>query len=124
VLGFARKNLHTILIDQLNHESLDRSCIALSKQDPHLAHVYNTYGTPPLWDRPVGFATLLNIILEQQVSLASAKACFDKLAAHLPKITPEGLLSINDRDLKTIASAVSYIDKPAEESIPTLATGT
>lgn len=31
---------------------------------------------------------------------------------------------INDRDLQTIASAVSYIDKATEESIPTLATGT
>jgi DNA helicase HerA-like ATPase len=31
---------------------------------------------------------------------------------------------INDRDLKTIASAVSYIDKVTEESIPTLPTGT
>ena len=90
------------LIDQLNHESLDRGCIALSNQDPHLARVYKTYGTPPLWDRPVGFATLLNIILEQQVSLASAKACFDKLAAHLPEITPESLLSINGQDLKAI----------------------
>jgi DNA helicase HerA-like ATPase len=31
---------------------------------------------------------------------------------------------INERDLKTIASAVSYIDKVTEESIPTLPTGT
>jgi DNA helicase HerA-like ATPase len=31
---------------------------------------------------------------------------------------------INERDLKTIASAVSYIDRATEESIPTLATGT
>ena len=44
------------------------------------------YGTPPMWDRPAGFGTLLNIILEQQVSLASAKACFDKLTAHLGEV--------------------------------------
>jgi uncharacterized protein len=31
---------------------------------------------------------------------------------------------INERDLKTISSAVSYIDRVTEESIPTLATGT
>lgn len=31
---------------------------------------------------------------------------------------------INERDLKTIASAVSYIDRVTEESIPTLPTGT
>jgi len=67
-----------------------------------MAFVYNAYGPPPLWDRPTGFGTLLNIILEQQVSLASAKACFDKLAAHIGDVTPENLLSVNDIDLKTI----------------------
>ncbi len=67
-----------------------------------MAFVYSTYGPPPLWDRPVGFATLLNIILEQQVSLASAKACFDKLATHLGEVTPAGLMSVNDADLKII----------------------
>lgn len=67
-----------------------------------MAFVYNTYGTPPLWDRPAGFCTLLNIILEQQVSLASAKACFDKLAAHIGDVTPANLLLVNDVDLKTI----------------------
>ena len=75
---------------------------ALAAEHTELNHVYTLYGTPPLWDRPAGFGTLLNIILEQQVSLASAKACFDKLAAHLGEITPDGLLSINDVDLKTI----------------------
>lgn len=67
-----------------------------------MAFVYERYGTPPLWERPTGFATLLNIILEQQVSLASAKACFDKLGVHLGEVTPEKLLTINDADLKTI----------------------
>ena len=67
-----------------------------------MAFAYNTYGTPPLWDRPAGFGTLLNIILEQQVSLASAKACFDKLAVHIGEVTPANLLNVNDADLKTI----------------------
>ncbi len=67
-----------------------------------MAFVHNIYGTPPLWDRPPGFDTLLRIILEQQVSLASAKACFDKLCAHLGSLTPEGLLSLDDVELKTI----------------------
>jgi DNA-3-methyladenine glycosylase II len=70
--------------------------------DPHLAHVYTTYGPPPLWDRPTGYGTLLNIILEQQVSLASAKACFDKLGAHLGEVTPNGLLLLDDAQLKVI----------------------
>lgn len=87
---------------ELNNRSLKTACSELAALDPHLAIVLETYGTPPLWDRPAGFGTLLNIILEQQVSLASAKACFDKLAAHLGDVTPDKLLTVNDADLKKI----------------------
>lgn len=90
------------MLTTLNPRSLKHACIELSRVHPELAHVHSTYGTPPLWDRPTGFGTLLNIILEQQVSLASAKACFDKLAAHLGDVTPARLLTVNDADLKTI----------------------
>ena len=86
----------------LNETSLKRSCRKLAAADPHLARVYETYGPPPLWDREPGFATLLNIILEQQVSLASARACFDKLTAHLGEVAPHGLLTLNDSELKKI----------------------
>src|SRR3954451_19275477 len=76
--------------------------MTLTAREPIFARVYETYGTPPLWDREPGFGTLLNIILEQQVSLASAKACFDKLTAHLGELTPAALLTVNDTDLRTI----------------------
>lgn len=77
-------------------------CRDLACMDGRLKFVHSTYGTPPLWNRPTGFATLLQIILEQQVSLASAKACYDKLGTHLGNVTPERFLTINDVDLKTI----------------------
>ncbi|MEQ1765687.1 MAG: DNA-3-methyladenine glycosylase 2 family protein [Pyrinomonadaceae bacterium] len=70
--------------------------------DPHLRVVHETYGVPPLWNREPGFATLVQIILEQQVSLASAKACFDKLAAYLGDVTPDGVLSLSDAELRTV----------------------
>lgn len=78
------------------------ACRTLADSDPIFRRVYETYGTPPLWDRPQGFATLLQIILEQQVSLASAKACFDKLTARLGPVTPERLLTLSDAELKTV----------------------
>lgn len=89
-------------IKPLDERQLKRACRQLSREHTEMAFVYERYGTPPLWERPTGFATLLNIILEQQVSLASAKACFDKLALYLGEVTPEKLLTINDADLKTI----------------------
>lgn len=78
------------------------ACKKLAAGDEHLAKVYTIYGVPPLWDRPPGFATLLQIILEQQVSLASAKACYDKLELHLGHVSPEALLTLNDDQLKTV----------------------
>lgn len=89
-------------LKSLNLQSLKRGCKALAALDPHLNAVYVQYGPPPLWDREPGFATLLQIILEQQVSLASAKACFDKLTAHIGNVTPETVLSLNDVELKTV----------------------
>jgi len=81
---------------------LTAACRSLAESDPCLNRVYETYGTPPMWDRPPGFATLLQIILEQQVSLASAKACYDKLAFHLGDVSPTAVLSLNDVELRTI----------------------
>lgn len=86
----------------LTPRTLAAACRMLADADPHLKAVYDKYGTPPMWERPMGFATLLQIILEQQVSLASAKACFDKLAAYLGEVSPAGLLASSDAELKAV----------------------
>ena len=86
--------------ERLGPIKLKRAVAALAGQTPAFAYIYERYGPPPLWDREPGFATLLQIILEQQVSLASAKACFAKLEFRLGKVTPEKFLSVNDFDLK------------------------
>jgi DNA-3-methyladenine glycosylase II len=74
----------------------------LAASDRNLAQTHKMYGPPPLWDRPPGFETLLQIILEQQVSLASAKACYDKLCIRLKKVTPTKLLALDDAEMKRI----------------------
>ncbi len=92
----------SLMAKSLNERKLKQACIELAKEHSELAFVYNTYGIPPLWDRPTRFSTLLQIILEQQVSLASAKACFDKLTAQIGDVTPENLLSLDDVEFKTV----------------------
>lgn len=84
----------------LTDRSLRSASRRLAETDDILARVLNAYGTPPLWDREPGFATLLQIILEQQVSLASAKACFDKLCRRIGDISPESLLRSTDIELR------------------------
>lgn len=71
----------------------------LVRVDPDLRRVYRDLGPPPLWPREPGFATLIHIILEQQVSLASARAAFDRLELAIGPITPNGFLKLTDAEL-------------------------
>ncbi len=85
---------------RLTLESLPNISKKLARKDAIFNAVLAKHGPPPMWDRGPGFATLVQIILEQQVSLASAKACFDKLEARLGRVTPSAFLTVNDTDLK------------------------
>ena len=88
------------MIKNLDEQNLAEICRKLAKKDSDLAFIFKTYGTPPLWKREPSFATLVHIILEQQVSLASALSAFNKLKEKLGTITPEGVLSLTDEELK------------------------
>jgi DNA-3-methyladenine glycosylase II len=74
----------------------------LVARDPQLEAVVAEYGVPPVWRREPGFATLVLLILEQQVSLASAKACFDRLAALIGPVEPELVLTLDDETLRGV----------------------
>lgn len=85
---------------RFHKDNFSSLCDALSKKDPHLKKIIVQYGYPPMWTRPASFATLIHIILEQQVSLASAKAAFIRLKEKLTTITPEKLLLLTDEEMK------------------------
>lgn len=59
------------------------------------------YGVPPNWQRPQGFVSLSKIILEQQVSLASAEAHFNKLSGYINEFTPNEILKLSDKEMRT-----------------------
>jgi len=86
----------------LNEDLFAQGVRFLADRDAHLAEVVEKYGRPPLWVREPGFPTLVYIILEQQVSLASAKAAFDRLNAALRPLSPRGFLKLTDQELKRI----------------------
>ena len=89
------------MIKTLDENNLTAAYKKLSKQDADLRLIYKTYGAPPLWKREANFATLLHIILEQQVSLASALSAFNKLSEKLNgEITPENVLELSDAEMK------------------------
>jgi len=87
-------------MEHFSEKNFIAKCKQLAKKDADLQSVILQYGYPPLWKRKQGFETLIHIILEQQVSLASAKAALDKLKERLLTITPENLLSLTDTELK------------------------
>jgi DNA-3-methyladenine glycosylase II len=74
----------------------------LAALDPALAAIVRRHGRPPMWDREPGFPTLVHIILEQQVSLASAQAAFDRLRTATDPLTPARFLELSDGDLLAI----------------------
>jgi DNA-3-methyladenine glycosylase II len=87
---------------RLDRASLLAGVERLSRRDRRLRALVTTYGPPPLWARPAGFPTLLRIILEQQVSLASAKALYSRLAAAVPAVAPARVLALGVPGLQSL----------------------
>lgn len=86
----------------LNEKFLLEGISYLTKIDPDLSKIVADLGFPPLWSREPGFPTLIHIILEQQVSLASARAAFVKLKGSVGQLTPESFLGLTDGELRRI----------------------
>ena len=74
----------------------------LAEADLVLGASVERFGPPPLWARDPSYATLVHLILEQQVSLASAQAAFDRLVVAIGAPTPAGLLKLDDMQLRAI----------------------
>jgi DNA-3-methyladenine glycosylase II len=91
------------LADQpLTGDGLLAAVTELAARDADLAEIVARHGPPPLWDRAPGFPTLLHIVLEQQVSLASAQAAFDRLRFVADPLTPATFLALSDAQLLAI----------------------
>lgn len=87
-------------VRRLDEELLARGVEELIARDADLAAVVERCGPPPLWSRPPGFATLVRIVLEQQVSLVSARAVYERLEASLGGVSPERLAAVGERGLR------------------------
>jgi DNA-3-methyladenine glycosylase II len=75
-------------------------CDELAATDIDLAVILKTYDYPSFWSRPNTFETLVHIILEQQVSLASALSALNKLKERLQELTPARLLLLTDEEMR------------------------
>src|SRR5258705_2129579 len=86
----------------LTRQTLAEAATILAARDKDLAPILFTLGTPPLWGRRPGFVTLVRIILEQQVSLVSARAMFQRLTANVQPFTPERFIEVGEPYLRSL----------------------
>jgi DNA-3-methyladenine glycosylase II len=86
----------------LTRATLPDAVAELVAADADLAGIVERHGPPPLWARRPGFATLVKMILEQQVSLASADAAYRRLVRRLGRVTPGRFLELDGRTLHSV----------------------
>ena len=88
------------MIAQFAESNYKNLCDTIAEKDRDLKKIIEQFGYPPMWTRKQDFSSLVHIILEQQVSLASAKAAFDKLKSRIGKITAKKVLELTDAELR------------------------
>jgi DNA-3-methyladenine glycosylase II len=86
----------------LTRQTLMEAATILAARDRELATVLATHGPPPMWGRRPGFVTLVRIILEQQVSLVSARSMFQRLTANIQPIIPERFEELGELHLRSL----------------------
>lgn len=81
-------------------QNFQQTCDELAARDKDLYGIIQEHGYPPMWTRPNTFETLVHIILEQQVSLASAWAALKQLQEKTKKLSPAKILALSDEELR------------------------
>ncbi|MFB9841037.1 DNA-3-methyladenine glycosylase family protein [Mucilaginibacter ginsenosidivorans] len=88
------------MIQQYTPTNYKSICDELAATDADLKQIIDTYGYPPFWSRTNTFESLVHIILEQQVSLASALSALNKLRERAQEITPARILLLTDEEMR------------------------
>jgi len=90
------------MITPLTPDSLRHGAEQLAMIDPDLRRLYRRLGPPPLWAREPGFATLIEIILEQQVSLKAARTMYQRLSEYLGETSPPSVIKAGEAGLRSV----------------------
>ena len=80
---------------------MDEALVVLTQKDEVLKGIISEFGLPIIQKRKEGFASMCHIILEQQVSIASAKAAYEKLVNLVGKVDPFTIHNATDEDLRS-----------------------
>lgn len=80
---------------------MDEALLVFTQKDDVLKRIISEFGLPIIQKREEGFASMCHIILEQQVSIASAKAAYEKLVNLVGKVDPFTIHNATDEDLRS-----------------------
>ena len=87
---------------RLDEAALAKAVRALARVEPRFAHIVKRHGAPPLWPREPGFETLVLLMLEQQVSLAQARAMYARIASAIGSVTAANVLQLGEVGLRAL----------------------
>ncbi len=86
----------------LTNAAIAQAARELARRDADLAAILARHGTPPMWGRRPGFATLVHIVLEQQVSIAAARTLFRRIGGKIGGMTPGNVVERGERGLRNL----------------------
>lgn len=111
--AFCRCRLLIIMPDtergSLDRRSLKAVVAKLAHRDPVLAELHRCWGDPPLWRRPATFRTLVFIVLEQKISLASARAVMRRIDLICQPFTTARFLALDPAVLRRAGASDAKI---------------
>ena len=87
-------------LQSFNKEDFPTLCDQLAAGDVHFTTIIQHHGYPLFWSRSNSFESLVHIILEQQVSLASALSALNKLKEKIQEVTPARVILLTDEELR------------------------
>ncbi len=91
---------------------MKEAILFLVEREPIFKNLHQQYGSFYIPSRPSGFVTLCKLILEQQVSIDSAKAGYIKIENLLGEVTPDTVRNCSDEDMKSCGVSrqkISYL---------------
>ena len=100
--GLVNRNSLLPMVTTLDEETFALGVQLLAREDAALARTIERYGEPVFWRRRRGFATLVLLIVEQQVSLEAGASVYRRLAQFVGEVTPESISRINAADLNGV----------------------
>ncbi len=89
-------------MDSYNNSNFKKYCNIVRKANVIINTIHKQYGYPPFWQRPLHFSSFVKTILEQQVSLASANAVYNKIKNNVKYVTVNNLVQLKEEGLKQL----------------------